>query len=451
MLSEVDKVKISLFFAKYTLYNQRAKRYYRELLSNQSLSEDEMSNYNWLKRKKLLEYAYEKIPYYKRKFTEAGVAPPDIVTPSDYSLVPLLTKEEIRVHFDELVSPGIIKSDVELSSTGGSTGVPLKVFHDRRFPSEALGWRMLHWWGLAPGVDAGYIWRLRKPKPFARLLNMLIWWPTRRIRLDASLMTEDSMAKFVKSFNHIRPKLLQGYVGAVDNLASYIDSHNLHIHEPNVVWLTSSPISATQRLRIERVFHAPVYDQYGCGEVFWIAAQCREKRGLHVFADARHVEILDDSGNPCSKDEIGKIVITDLENYAFPIIRYINGDLGRPLSGNCACGLHLPLMDNVKGRVTDLIRLPDGTVLSGDYLTTIFDDFPDAVQAFRVHQKIDYSISLNVVPNKDYSTSTQSIQQVHLALQRKVGGQVPVNLVLVDAIPDKQGKNRFVISDIMLG
>src|ERR1039457_6705143 len=108
-------------------------------------------------------------------------------------------------------------------------------------------------------------------------------------------MTPERIDQFLASVNRCRPALVQGYVGAVHALAERILGAGLRIHAPEAVTVTAAPLSAVQRALIERAFHAPVYDQYGCGEVFWLGAECDRRAGLHVFADSRHLEIIDES------------------------------------------------------------------------------------------------------------------------------------------------------------
>jgi phenylacetate-CoA ligase len=105
-------------------------------------------------------------------------------------------------------------------------------------------------------------------------------------------------------------------------------------------------------------------------------------------------------------------------------------------------------MDSIKGRVTDLIRLPDGTVLSGDYLSTIFDEFPDAVCSFQVLQKADYSIIISVVPNASFEKLEDILMTVKTVLRHKTYGLVPVRFEKLDEIPTDRGKTRFVISEV---
>lgn len=132
---------------------------------------------------------------------------------------------------------------------------------------EVHSWRMLQWWSLEPYMDGAFVWRMRRNGYVQRPLNALAWWPTRKLRLDASCMTAPVIEGFIAKFNRLRPPLLQGYVGAVDHLASYIERNGCRVHAPKAVWTTASVLPPIVRQRIERVFQSPVYDEYGCSEI----------------------------------------------------------------------------------------------------------------------------------------------------------------------------------------
>jgi phenylacetate-CoA ligase len=443
-------LKTLVLKSKIRVYSPRAIQQYRQLMINQYLSDDELYQLNWEKRKKILLHAYDTVPYYQDKYSSVGIRREDIlsITPEEFRQLPLLTRSDLKTNFEKLISNSVGKRHLRLVTTGGSTGQPVKVFHDKRFYGEVHVWRMLNWWGLTPGVNQSTIWRDTRKSFISKLINKFIWWPTRRIHLDASSITNNEADLFLRKFNRLRPPLLKGYVGAIDYLAGLMLERGIQLFPPKAVWVTAAPLSRVQRKRIEEAFQAPVYDQYACSEIFWVAAQCNIRQGLHIFSDSRYVEFLDQIGMPGSDGETGRIVVTDLENYAFPLIRYENGDLGKALTGKCTCGVNLPLMNPVKGRTSDNVCFPDGTFISGEYLTTIFDDFPDAVNAFQVHQGEDYSLTLKIVPNPEYHKSSEVTRQVQEILSQRARGQVPVYLRIVDRIPNDRGKTKFVISEI---
>lgn len=441
-------LKSVLFMAKYSLIKPNAYPYFRQTLHDQFLSRDEIESLNWKRTRELLDYAFSKVPYYKNRFNQIGLHPEDIRNPEDFKNVPLLTREDLREHVDEMVSVEAKPSDLRVSTTGGSTGKPVKVFHEKRVVRLAMGWRMMSWWGLNPCVDMESIYRDVSTSWKSRFINMAMWWPSKRLLLNAVNLDDENMGEFIREFNRLKPELLHGYVGATAHLAEYILANNLSVAPPKAVWVTSAPLTTVQEHQIAKAFNAPVYDQYGSTEMYWLAAECPAKQGLHMFADTRRFEFLGDDDNPVKDGELGRIAVTDLENRAFPIIRYLNGDLGRTLKGECSCGVKLPLMDKVRGRTSDIIRLPGGKSISGDYMTTIFDNFPEAVRQFQIHQLADYSIEIKIVPNIGFGNLDAILKKVEETLSKDVERTVPVKIIRVENIPQSGGKLYFVKSDV---
>ncbi|MCK4792143.1 MAG: phenylacetate--CoA ligase family protein [Desulfobacteraceae bacterium] len=441
-------VGTACFLFKYSLVKRHTVRYFRELLRNQYLSRDELEYRSWNRTKAWLQYAYEKVPYYKKRFDSIGLHPNDIAHPDDYCHVPVLTRKDLREHFDELVSIDARPRELRLSTTGGTTGEPVKVYHEKRVVRAAIGWRMLSWWGLSPEVDFASVYRQNTISRGIHLINSFLLWPTKHIKLNAAALDPESMMKFINQFNSVRPQLLHGYVGALHHLAVFIQENSLPVFSPKAIWVTSSPLTPVHARQIEDAFATSVYDQYGCCELYWLAAQCPAKAALHMFHDVRRIEFLDAQNKPCPEGEIGNISITNLESRLFPLIRYLNGDMGCTLPGICSCGVTLPLMDKVRGRVCDTLKLPNGKCINGVYLTTIFDDFPDAVRQFQVYQQADYSITVLVVPDPKYCGIDKVLAQVKENICKQVGEEIPIQFDKSDHISLKGGKFRFVRSDV---
>jgi phenylacetate-CoA ligase len=419
----------------------------RRALQAQRLPPEALEELNWQRTKALVRYAFEQVPYYQRRFREAGLHPDDLQGPETFVRVPVLTRQDLKGNFQDLVSVEAKPRQLRTVTTGGSTGEPVKVYHQKSVVREAMRWRMLGWWGLGPGDDMASVYRDMGASLKARLANTLLCWPSRRILLNASSLDTAPIRRFLEEFARLKPALLHGYVGAMDHLAQFMLDQKIQVPSPKAIWVTSAPLTPVQQRRIESAFGAPVYDQYGSCEVYWLAAQCPAKGPLHMFHDVRRIEFLDKDNRPCREGELGNIAVTDLENRLFPLIRYLNGDMSRRMSGLCSCGLTLPLMDKVRGRTTDIVKLPDGGCISGDYLTTLFDDYPDAVRRFQVHQKADYSIEILVVPEPAYERIDRCLADVSRLLRDRVRNEVPVTVVRTEEIASVGGKLRFVRSE----
>lgn len=433
-----------LFNLKNYLFRSSVVHIDKNLRTNVSLTMLELKSQELEKLKKIFLYAKKNVPYYMRKFENIRVE--DIKSLDDWEKVPILTKQDIKDNSKDLLALNIATKRLNKVTTGGSTGVPLTVYHDKNFPLEVLSWRVLNWWGIEPSDNIAFIFR-KVRTGIKATLNSLLWYPTQRVFLDASLMTDNSMEVFYKKLIRIKPPIIQGYVGGVFEFSKFCQRNNYKIDFLKAVWVTSAPLSEPSRKVMENIFNAPVYDQYGCGEVYWIAAECSKKEGLHVLSDVRYLEILDDNNRVVSTGEYGDITLTDLENYAFPLIRYKNGDRGRYLKHKCSCGLPFPLIDKIKGRITDVLKFESGKVIAGDYLTTIFDDCPDAVEAFQVYQYKDYSLALYCVLGRAKNAHEICTLKVN-ALKELLEDEVSIKLEVVDEIKHDEGKTRFIISEV---
>lgn len=424
----------------------RSQRTFMRLADQQYWAIEELDALNFSKREEIVRFAYEHSVFYRELYDAAGVHPNDIRTPSDFEALPIVTRDHIRDRYADIVTKHASIGRARRVTTGGSTGEPVSLLNDRRVRVEANLRRVVGWWGIEPYDNAAYIYRMRRSQ-FHQRLNDVAWWPTRRIFLDASLMSPALMNSFIQKYQEVRPALVQGYVGAVYEFASFLRAAGITIPSPKAVWVTAAPLSESQRLFIQDALGAPVYDQYGSCEIPWLASECSMREGLHMIHDLRFIEFLNESWRPVVNGEWGRVAVTDLENRVFPLIRYSLGDMGRRLDRECNCGIGLPLMDKVRGRETDRVLLPGGRVVSGEYLTTIFDSHPEAVKAFQVHQLGDGSIDLICVPT-DHPQATQWIREARDGLQEKIGRDVSVSIKETDEIHHVGGKLRYVVSDV---
>jgi phenylacetate-CoA ligase len=141
--------------------------------------------------------------------------------------------------------------------------------------------------------------------------------------------------------------------------------------------------------------------------------------------------------------ETGEIVLTHLDAYGMPLIRYRTGDRARLLPGRCACGRGLPLMDVVQGRMTDVLYLPNGTAKHGLAVIYPLRETP-GLRQFRVLQHEDYSVTVEVVlADKNADLTNVLAGKLRPVLEHAV----PLDVRSVDAIPlTRTGKFRHVVS-----
>lgn len=121
----------------------------------------------------------------------------------------------------------------------------------------------------------------------------------------------------------------------------------------------SEALSPDTRALCRDVLGVPLVDAYSAQEVGYLALQCPDHGGYHVQSERVRVEILDDDGAPCRPGEVGRVIVTDLHNFATPLVRYEIGDYAE-VGAPCPCGRGLPTLARIVGRRRGILRYPDG-------------------------------------------------------------------------------------------
>lgn len=437
-------IKECLYKSKWNFVHHAASKRFAQLMRDEDLPPHEIDARRQMQLRNIVLHAMTRTRFYGELYKKCGFESGDIARDGWFEKLPVVTKDDLQNHFDGFVDERQSRF-LKCSTTGGSTGVPTKTGYDSRVPEEIYSWRLQERFGVHPWDDHAYVWRDTRKSRMAKLKNAAMWWPTRHLKLNASFLTEGSIAVFLEKFNALKPALLQGYVGAVSQVAQYVLDHHLTMWSPKVVWTTSAPLPPVQRQLIMKAFGAPVCDEYGSCEVRWIASQCPACKGLHVNVEHVHIEFVNDNNTPVPNGEYGRTLLTNLEDTVFPLIRYENNDRGRWLSDPCECGRTLPCIDSVKGREVESFKLPSGKTINGEYLTTIFDDTPDLARGFRVVQHKDLSITVECVPSTPEACN--KIEAIVNDFGYRLGEEVPVDCKFVDMIQHDRGKLRFVVRE----
>ena len=433
------------FRAKSATIRRRNGAFFDELMRHQRLAPEALRDLQWERASALLRWAVEGTSFYPGHYRGLGIDVADVRGWDDWAELPVLDRTLVKGHAAGFRSTEALPRNVRPAKTGGSTGEPLQTMQDARVPSLALAWRMYSWWGVAPWDDLARVGRWGFGRMDA-VKNTLQWWPTRQTYVDAGLLGPDTMRTFHRRITATRPALLEGYVGSMLELADFLESEGLRPPPVTAVATTAAPLTTTSRRRLESFFDAPVYDEYRGSEFGWLAGECRERNGLHTFADVRLVEVVDEQGRTLPPGEVGDLVVTDLTNRVFPLIRYRIGDRGSLVEAPCACGVTLPLISQPEGRSTDVLRLPSGRSM-GHRLMAMFSTHPDSVRLFQIHQRADHSIVVRVVlgPGSDAERHVEAAVE---ELARRIEHEVPVTTEYVDRLPFTGGKVKYVVSDV---
>lgn len=434
----------AVFDAKTRLLMRPTRAALRDMLAAERVAPEQARRRTDERSAAIAVHAYRCTPYYRETYRAAGFTERDLHQPENFARLPLLTKDAIRDAGESLIATGFDAKRRLASRTGGSTGTPLLVYNDAKAPTAAYWWRIYSWWGIQPWDNAAFIYRQSR-KGVQKLRYDLEWWPTRHLLLDARGTTDSAVREFDRTWARTRPRLLVGYVEGVVSFAEHVRHADGPFHPPSAISVTASMIHPGQRRFLEDALNAPVYDTYRTAEIPWIAAECRARSGMHVLSDQRRVDIVDESGDAVPPGTQGNVVVTDLSNQVFPLIRYALGDRSHRIGGLCSCGRTLDRIGSISGRIADALRTPSGRIVSGG-LGGLFNKWPGIVRQFQVHQAADYAVTIRYVADDERSETAAA--EVTELVRGFLGDEVPVRAQRVDSVAAEGGKARLVLSEV---
>ncbi len=320
------------------------------LLANQTLDRAALLEMQRRDFAALVRHAAASVPYYTHRLGDLSN------WDGRPEFLPILTKEAVRAHLDELLERHANRARVGIGHTGGSTGQPLAFWYDEA-KHELMRAGMMRGFmlsGWRPGQKVLYLWGARQDVGKDGVFGQRLADALAGERTVAALeYSEERLAAWANLIRRWRPTLLYGYASALDELARHVIDRGLAMPDSLVgVYSTAEMLLDEARARMARAFGCKVFNQYGCREVPNIAWECRHG-GMHVMADLVHLESM-------HRDGEDRLLVTSLTNRLMPFIRYELGDAGRLLEGECPCGSPFPLMEMGLCRKNDLIRTPGG-------------------------------------------------------------------------------------------
>jgi len=316
------------------------------------------------KLREILRYAARNSAYYRAQAEEAGLDPQRLDA-ADLGRFRPLAKADLVAHAEDLHVPHL-PGTYSWKTTGGSTGIPVRLRKNRfaTAAEQAASWRAYAWYGVEPGDRQARFWGTPitgRARNRARAID----WVLNRDRFSAFAFSRADLRRYYDRLVESRPTWVYGYVSMLVEFARFCVEEGLDLGGLGIrsVVTTSEQLLPADRERIGRGFGAPVFNEYGCGEVGAILYEC-EKGSLHLMAENLFLELVADP-TP-EKPDAHRILVTDLHNRATPLIRYDISDRVVP-APSCACGRGLPAFSEIFGRAYDFVEASDGTRYHGEF------------------------------------------------------------------------------------
>lgn len=423
-------------------------RYYHLLQKTQWWSPEQLRELQNKKLRALIKHAYDNVPYYHRIFEERDLTARDIQTEDDLQKLPILTKNDIRHNFNDMLPKEFKKWKPIAISTGGSTGEPLKYYitKDQASINWAGMFRGWSWAGYKIGdkrisFGGSSLIPNKNPTKFEIVRRQL----ERNLPLSVLSMNNAKYDNYINIIYSYKPKFIYGYACSIYLLADYCKSRKINNINFDAVFSTAEVLLPHYRTAIENQFQCKVFDQYGSYDGGGQALECQIHQGLHITVEKVILEILDENGKNLHSDKSGRIIVTDLHSYAMPFIRYEVGDVGLLTDKPCVCGRGLSRLKAIEGRTTDIIRLSNGISIAGELIVLIFKDCH--VKQYQLIQKAKDELLVRVV--KDINYSEWDTEHCMNILRHHVGKEIKIQLEFCENIPvGHNSKYRNILSEI---
>ena len=327
----------------------------------QSLNKNDFINWQNTEKWKIVRHHYNKNPLYKEK-----IGP---VFPDKWEDIPIMEKQDFQGKFLNSLSSGYSKEDCYVANTSGSTGTPL-IFAKNK-SAHAMCWAL---------IKNRYSWhnltlRSKQARFYGIPLEFSSYYKEKfkdiimnRVRFSIYGLSDEKLSNYVKKFKKTKFQYCYGYTNSLVLFARYLIKKKIILSEicPTLeCCITTSEILIEEdREILFKAFGVKIINEYGMSEVGSITFEDNDRNWL-IPDEVSFYEIMPSTANNHDHNlPFGKILITDLYNYAMPFIRYNIGDLGI-ISNTLHEKRNNKRLLKLIGRENDLIYLPSGEISPG--------------------------------------------------------------------------------------
>jgi phenylacetate-CoA ligase len=420
-------------------------RLVREKLESQFWPAERVEAWQLEHLRPLLEHAGRQVPYYRDLFRQVGFDPRGLRRLADLGALPTLTRSTLKTEGPRMLAEDAPATVIHKSWTGGTTGVPMEFWRDRRFDLhfEAGAWMSDMVAGRRFGSRTVYMWgAARDINPYKGFHGKARTLLRNESMIDTHFVSDDDLDRHHRFLERRPPDVLVAYASTINLLAAYLERRGLRPRYPRISLIsTAEALEPDVRARLERVFTAPLFDRYGSREVGLIAYECEQHQGLHLNMSDLHLEIIG-----ADASEPGEVVITTFHNYAMPLIRYELGDLALLANEACGCGRTAPRLRRVTGRKMQHFINAAGQSVEAYGLVLEARRSPH-LREFQLIQEDARHLRLLVAPLP--SCTPEHLAWLRTEVLRQMGAECDLVIDQVSQIPvPMSGKRQQLVSKI---
>ena len=356
---------------------------------------------------------------------------------------PVINKDIIKTQQNSFLSKKYKKENLTVMFTSGSTGIPFSSYQDK-IKKKHVNAELIYY-----SEKAGY--QLGKNLTYIRgatqgnYRTKFKQWLHNETLILVSKLDDITLEKITEKINSGSESTILGYASTYSSLKNYFDRNGCaSVNKAKVKGIISNGemILDDTRETIEKAFNCRCYSRYSNQEN-GVIGQDDTENNIFLLNEAHYiVEILKmDTDEPAEKGEVGRIVLTDLYNYAMPMIRYDTGDIGS-IKYLKQGDITKKTIDDFGGRKRDMIFDCKGNHLYSSVLSIGFDQFPEVRQfQFIQESPVQYRIKINT------SNEFKGKDELVKWLKDFLGQEAEIAIEHVDEIPIlESGKRKMVIN-----
>lgn len=316
----------------------------------------------------ILKHAEATVPFYRERWAKAGINIPEFLSEDFFVKLPITRRQDIQEAGERFVTNNlpVEHGTIQFSTTSGSTGRPVRfgrtavtnlswlvfalrehLWHERNFLGKlsAIRWAKLNFATAPDGVSSPNWGEVIDP--------IFPSGPTSLLNVTSKLSEQ------FEWLHREKPEYLISFPSNLLALSQYAEQNGLKLPQVRQLRVVGETLTADMRKALIDSWHTSVIDMYTCEEAGYLATQCPQSEHFHVQSENVILEIVDDEGRPCPVGVTGRVLITSLNNFATPLIRYELGDYAE-FGPPCACGRGLPVIKRILGRKRNRLIMADG-------------------------------------------------------------------------------------------
>jgi phenylacetate-CoA ligase len=389
----------------------------------------------------IVEHAYASVPFYMESMRALHLTPRDIRSVGDLAALPLIDAAFVRADERRFLSSRVPATARRALKTSGSHGGHRG---DSWWDNDALLCKLAYLErdrvviGRLLGRMTGHRQLYVLPRG-AQSFLLRDWWtewmvtPTRL----ATRLVEPAESPYERILDRLRAEradVVYSYGSSGEHFAQWLAARHERIDTPRVWCYGGDGMSVPARALLERQTGALVYSTYQASETGRLGFECEQRSGWHLNVDLCAVRLMDADGRPVTDGADGEVVVSNLHNRATVLLNYRLGDRAVMAGAPCACGRGLPVLRELLGRHTEVVRLADGRAISGLVLQATCMDALAGTLASQLVSESTGRVTLRIVPapGTDLAEIERRVRDV---IDERFGEGLAVSLEAVAALP----------------